>query len=58
MVCTVAKQDYVTVYLPSEVKKKFKAMCAMEGQDMSAIAAKLIQEWMEVSDRTNTKRAK
>ena len=43
---TVAKQDYVTVYLESEVKRKFKSQCALSGVDMSAIAAELIEKWL------------
>ena len=60
MVLTLAKQDYVTVYLSAADKKKFKSMCALEGEDMSAIAAKLIQSWMKSkeSDRTNDNGAK
>lgn len=59
----VARQDYVTVYLDSDIKRKFKSQCALDGVEMSTIAAKLIESWLSeregklgVGDRTNGKK--
>jgi hypothetical protein len=54
----VAKPDYVTVYLDSDVKRRFKAQCALEGIEMSATAAVLIENWLKERDRTKSKGAK
>ena len=51
----VAKPVYVTVYLDSDVKRRFKAQCALEGVEMSTTAAVLIENWLKERDRTNKK---
>lgn len=53
----VAKPDYVTVYLDSDIKRKFKAQCALEGAEMSTTAAVLIENWLKERDRTNSKKS-
>ena len=58
MVCALPKQDYVMVYLDKDTKRKYKAQCALQGGDMSANAAVLIENWLKESDRTNSKGAK
>lgn len=55
MVAILPKQDYVMVYLDKETKRKYKAQCALDGVDMSANAAVLIENWLKERDRTNTK---
>jgi hypothetical protein len=59
MVATLPKQDYVMVYLSKETKRKYKAQCALDGVDMSALATQLIEKWLQdrgvVLDSTNTK---
>ena len=52
MVCALPKQDYVMVYLDKDTKRKYKAQCALQGVDMSANAAVLIENWLKESDRT------
>ncbi|MBD2152611.1 hypothetical protein H6F44_21175 [Pseudanabaena sp. FACHB-1277] len=41
------------VYLDKDTKRKYKAQCALEGVDMSANAALLIENWLKERDRTN-----
>lgn len=55
MVNIVAKSDYVTVYLDGDVKRRFKAQCALEGIEMSATVANLIEAWLteKLGDRTS-----
>jgi hypothetical protein len=55
MVCALPKQDYVMVYLDKDTKRKYKAQCALEGVDMSANAALLIENWLKESDHTKDK---
>ena len=58
MVCALPKQDYVMVYLDKDTKRKYKAQCALEGVDMSANAALLIENLLKERDLANSKRAK
>ncbi|MCA2910190.1 MAG: hypothetical protein IM328_12690 [Microcystis sp. M034S1] len=55
MVCALPKQDYVMVYLDKDTKRKYKAQCALQGVDMSANAALLIENWLKESDHTKDK---
>ena len=54
MVCALPKQDYVMVYLDKDTKRKYKAQCALEGVDMSANAALLIENWLKAREQTIT----
>jgi hypothetical protein len=55
MVCALPKQDYVMVYLDKDTKRKYKAQCALDGVEMSATAAVLIENWLKERDHTKDK---
>ena len=42
-----ATQDSLKIYLDKALKLKFKAMCALQDKDMSQVAARLIDEWVQ-----------
>ena len=52
MTATMTKPDYVTVYLDGDIKRRFKAQCAIEGIEMSPTVAVLIENWLKERDRT------
>ena len=58
MTATMTKPDYVTVYLDGDIKRRFKAQCAIEGIEMSPTVAVLIENWLKERDRTNNKSQK
>jgi hypothetical protein len=39
--------DSLKIYIDKALKLKFKAMCALQDKDMSAVASGLIDEWVK-----------
>jgi hypothetical protein len=44
---TNVTQDSLKIYIDKALKLKFKALCALQDKDMSAIAAGLIEDWVK-----------
>lgn len=40
----------IRVYLPPEIKDRFKAVCFFQGLNMSDVSAELIEDWLAKND--------
>jgi hypothetical protein len=50
-----APLDSLKIYIDKALKLKFKALCALQDKDMSAIASGLIDEWVKQNETPSQK---
>jgi predicted DNA-binding protein len=41
----------LNLYLPEQLRSRFKAVCALEGKDMSEVVREFIEEYVEKAEK-------